>query len=427
MASIRKRKWFTPTQRKSIDPLAKQLAGSNWEKLSRQERGKFLDEAAQSLGIKPEEGWLVAYEDKGERRFKAFGTKAEAKDWSITALHEVQLGIHTPSSTSKTVAEAWGLWLDHCEAEGLEEYTIEQRRQHLNLHVKPFIGDVKLSDLTTPMVYDFDRKLRDAGRSLSMRRKVNTNLKTMLTYAQGHGPLVAQNVARGVKIKKDEREEASGPLRAGVDFPSIPELNQIIEGAAGRWRPFIVTAIFTGMRASELRGLPWSNVDLDAGLIHVRQRADKGGNIGPPKSKKGKRDIPLPPIAVNALRQWKDECPKGELELVFPNGQGNVESLSNVYDRFWQPLQIKLGMATDTGEKDAEGNPVMVHRYGFHMLRHAAASLFIKYLGWKPQRIRDVMGHSSITITYDLYGHLFEDTEADRADMEKIEAAIKVA
>jgi integrase len=57
-------------------------------------------------------------------------------------------------------------------------------------------------------------------------------------------------------------------------------------------REAIVTAIFTGMRASELRGLPWRDVDLAAGVIHVRQRADKGGNIGPPKSKRGKRDIP---------------------------------------------------------------------------------------------------------------------------------------
>ena len=68
----------------------------------------------------------------------------------------------------------------------------------------------------------------------------------------------------------------------------MPELNQLIEKSAGRWRPFIVMAIFTGMRASELRGLPWRDVDLDAGVIHVRQRADKGGNIGPPKSKRGK-------------------------------------------------------------------------------------------------------------------------------------------
>ena len=80
-----------------------------------------------------------------------------------------------------------------------------------------------------------------------MRRKVITNLKTMLTFAQGRG-LVAQNVARGVRIKMDDRDSATGPLRAGVDFPSQPELNLLIDNAPVRWRPFIITAIFTGMR-----------------------------------------------------------------------------------------------------------------------------------------------------------------------------------
>jgi integrase len=424
MASIRKRQWFTPSDRKKIEPVAKQLASAagqpgKWGHFS------FQKQAADSLGIKPSVSWLVAYKDRSGRAFKQFATKQEAEDWKITAQHEIKQGTHTRTSASKTIAEAWALWLEHCEAEKLEIYTIEQRQQHLNHHVKPFIGDVKLSDLTTPMVYDFDRTLRQQGRSLSMRRKVITNLKTMLSYAQGHGPLVAQNVARGVKIKKDEREEATGPVRAGVDFPSMPELNQLIENSTGRWRPLIVTAIFTGMRASELRGLPWRDVDLDAGVVHVRQRADKGGNIGPPKSKRGKRDIPLPPIVVNALRQWQSECPKGELCLVFPNGQGNVEGLSNIYDRFWQPLQFKLGLTTDI--QDGAGKPIAVHRYGFHMLRHAAASLFIRYLGWSPKRLQTVMGHSSINMTFDLYGHLFEDVKADREDMEKIEAAVRAA
>ena len=122
-------------------------------------------------------------------------------------------------------------------------------------------------------------------------------------------------------------------------------------------------------------------------------------------------------IVVNALKKWKEECPKGELDLVFPNGAGNVESHSNLYDRFWQSLQIALGMAVDTGEKDAAGKATMAHRYGFHTLRHAAASLFIQHLKWSPKRIQTVMGHSSVRMTFDLYGHLFDDIEKDRADM----------
>ena len=84
------------------------------------------------------------------------------------------------------------------------------------------------------------------------------------------------------------------------------------------------------MRASELRGLPRSNVDLDGAVIHVRQRADLWGKIGKPKSKAGNRDIPLVPMAVNALRHGASECPTGDLGLVFPNDAGNVENHQNI-------------------------------------------------------------------------------------------------
>jgi integrase len=363
---------------------------------------------------KEREAWVVDYVDQhGKRRLKTFSTKKDAEAWRTNALHEVQLGIHSAASTSKTVEEIWRLWMADSEANNLEFGTIRQRRQHLKHHVMPFIGRLRLADLTTPLIYDFDTKLRDGGRSIAMRRKVITNLKTMLSFAQGRG-YVAQNVARGVRVKVDNRETASGPLRAGVDFPTISELNTMIDNAVGRWRPLIVTAIFTGMRASELRGLRWSDVDLEAGLIHVRQRADAWRNIGPTKSKAGMRDIPLAPLAVNTLKQWQPECPKGELDLVFPNTRGNIELMSNLYSRCWAPLQIKCGI-TDAGKP----------RYGFHMLRHAAASLFIQYLGWTPKRLQTVMGHTSVTLTFDRYGHLFENIEADRADMAKIEAAIR--
>jgi integrase len=190
-----------------------------------------------------------------------------------------------------------------------------------------------------------------------------------------------------------------------------------MEAASGHRRPLLITAMFTGMRASELRGLPWSNVDLAAGVIHVRQRADLWGAIGKPKSKAGARDIPIGPLVINTLSAWKADCPAGELGLVFPNGSGNIESLSNIRARFWAPIQVQLGM-TDTNGRA---------RYNFHMLRHAAASLFIQHLGWSPKRVQTVMGHSSIQMTFDLYGHLFEDAEGDQEAMKKIEAAIVAA
>jgi integrase len=166
-----------------------------------------------------------------------------------------------------------------------------------------------------------------------------------------------------------------------------------------------VTAIFTGMRLSELRDLVWRDVDLEAGIIHVRQRANAWGIMGPA----GKRDIPLAPIVMNTLRSWRS---KSQGELVFGTRSDKALGMSNFRVHEWEPLLRRAGMED---------------RYNFHMLRHAAASLFIAYLGWTPKRIQTVMGHSSVQMTFDLYGHLFEDKEADREAMAKLEAAVRVA
>ena len=114
---------------------------------------------------------MVDYFDQaGKRRLKTFPTRKTAEQWSVTALHEVKQGIHTPASASITVAEAWDRWIAHSEAEGLEFGTVRQRRQHLRLHVKPFLGGEKLSSLTMPRIHQFDADLRANGRSLAMRK-----------------------------------------------------------------------------------------------------------------------------------------------------------------------------------------------------------------------------------------------------------------
>jgi integrase len=79
------------------------------------------------------------------------------------------------------------------------------------------------------------------------------------------------------------------------------------------------------------------------------------------------RDIPLAPIVVDTLRQWRSVCPKGSLDLVFTSAVGHIDSVQGIHTRFWMPLQVKCGLTTDTGKT----------RYSFHMLRHAATSLFV--------------------------------------------------
>src|ERR1700680_2526854 len=105
--------------------------------------------------------WVLDYLDQqGTRRLKTFATKKEADEAAVTVRHEVKHGIHTPDKVSKTVAEAFEAWIADREAHGRERSTIKQRREHLALHVMPFIGNEKLSSLTAPMIKQFANRLR---------------------------------------------------------------------------------------------------------------------------------------------------------------------------------------------------------------------------------------------------------------------------
>jgi hypothetical protein len=93
--------------------------------------------------------WIADYFDQnGKRHIKTFERKREADAWLADTQHEVKEGIHTHPSASITVAEAGDSWITQAEAGGLERSTIQQYRQHLAGHINPFLGNVKLSDLT---------------------------------------------------------------------------------------------------------------------------------------------------------------------------------------------------------------------------------------------------------------------------------------
>ena len=155
-----------------------------------------------------------------KRALKTFATKKDAEAWTVSALHEVQLGTHTRASASKTVEETWKLWLEQCEADKLEVSTIRQRRIHLKHHVGPFVGTAKLSDLSTPFIYDFDTKLRQAGRS-NRHAPQGHHQPQNNAHVRPGTRLVAQNVARGVRIKTDDREAATRSRSGRRRFPVI--------------------------------------------------------------------------------------------------------------------------------------------------------------------------------------------------------------
>lgn len=389
--------------------------------------------------------WVVDYADNGgKRRLKTFTKKKDADAFAATASVQVREGTHVADSASVTIEAAGKLWLASAKAAGLERATLEDYERHVRLHITPHLGAVKLPALTIAKVRVFEDDLREAERSPAMIKKVLVSLGTMIADAQERG-LVARNVVRDIKGRRgagEKRQEKrqKGRLKIGVDIPTRDEVKALVAHLAGRWRPLILTATFCGLRASELRGLRWQDVDLEKREIRVHQRADRFNDIGRPKSISGERALPAPPMVINALREWKLACPKkdtgkvdeaGEkimvLDLVFPNGTGKVEQLNNILRRGLHPAWLRAGVAIDSGEVDEDGKPILDAKYtGMHALRHFYASWCINRrtdggLELPAKVVQERLGHSSIMMTMDVYGHLFPrgDDGAELAEAEK--------
>jgi integrase len=354
------------------------------------------------------EAWVVDYVDaEGKQRLRTFKRQRDAHKHHATIKVELAKGIHT--AHGRTVAQAAKDWLAFVELEKRERSTLDQYRQHVNIHILPRIGTEKLSKLTAPRVNEFRDELL-AAMSRAMAKKVLTSLKMLLRDAERRGN-VAHNAAANVRISTDKRSKRKP--KAGVDFPSTREVRSMIDAASGRIKPLLLVAVFTGLRSSELRGLRWSDVDLKNGIVHVTQRADRYNVIGRPKSESGNREIPLGPQVANALREWKLVCPRGPHNLVFPNGAGNFENHSNIVQRLLASVQIAAGLSVPTKERDSDGKPIMKPKYtGTHALRHFYASWCINRkvdggLELPPKVVQERLGHSSIMMTMDVYGHLF--------------------
>lgn len=351
--------------------------------------------------------WVVDYLDgRGKRRLKTFpagkGQESKARDFEAKTRMDIRKGVHVADSASLTVAEAGEKWLSRLEAIGRSRKTLSQYRGHFENHIKPFLGRFKLSQIDALLLSDFeDHLLSKANGAKGRGGKLHPQTVSfivgtfglLLSDAQDRG-LIGHNIVRDRK-----RRITTGPkrrLEVGRDIPTSDEVRSLIAAAKpGFNRAMLVTAIFTGLRVSELRGLRWEDVDFQKALLHVRQKMDHWNDPGLPKTAAGSRTIPLPPIVLNTLREWRLQSPG---ELCFHTRTGKALTYSHVVSMVWEPTLKAAGLAGKYS--------------GLHCLRHFYASWCINSkedggLGLSPKAAQERLGHTSVTMTLDVYGHLF--------------------
>lgn len=369
----------------------------------------------------------------GKRRRRDFTSYRAAK----AALMELQDEVAAkranpgPMPGDITVGEACDNWLARCQSgrgkkRPLEPATVTRYRGHVENHIRPAIGHLRVRELTSAHIealatamltgedlvgHSMVEKVLDSASSAikieTRRLKILNPFEELETDDDGRTQQ---------EIVAPSREDIGRMLDAAAKL-AVQEVMPQVAKAWQRYHPFLLVTIYTGARMSEVRGLVWENILWDQSAIKISQRADESNVIGPTKTKRSQRTIPVPPKVIAALKAWREVCPaaandiktfehrrwRGATDLVFPTGTGRIESLSNIVSRCWIPLMKKAGLWNPVTKQSA---------YNRHQMRHFFATMHI-HQGATIKDIQYLMGHSTITMTMDTYGHIFEGLALD--------------
>lgn len=334
---------------------------------------------------------------EGKKVRKSFAKLAEAKAWRHDASTALRKGtMRAPSSmTLREAAEAW--------LEGAKDGSIRTRsgdtykpsalrsyEQALSTRILPPLGAAKLSDIERRDVQDLADRLLADGLDPSTIRNALMPLRVIFRRALVRGD-VAVNPTTGLELPavRGKRDRIASPEEAAALLDALPEGD----------RPLWATALYAGLRRGELMALRFEDVDLAAGVIHVERSYDpKAGEFITPKSHAGVRRVPIAGILREYLIAQKLRSGRSE-GLVFG------ESATTPFD-YWSVTR----RATRTW-RAAGLSPI-----GLHESRHTFASLMIA-AGVNAKALASYLGHSSVTITLDRYGHLMPGNEHEAATL----------
>lgn len=212
---------------------------------------------------------------------------------------------------------------------------------------------------------------------------------------------VPTNVAEKVKLVTPKRH------RHRPEFFQMDEVNSALAASVElgpEFNAFAHLFWLHGLRSSEGRGLTWEAINLEKGTVTIFQRADRWRNIGPPKSESSFRTIPLTPSCVKAVTALEAKVDPSSDDFVFPDQEGRPMTYFQQISQLYDPIMFEGGLT-----KEIAG--ASKHLRSLHATRHTTASIWIE-MGFSAKRVQKLMGHSSIQITFDLYGHLFDMKES---------------
>ncbi|MEN6623903.1 MAG: site-specific integrase [Smithella sp.] len=352
--------------------------------------------------------------ETGKTKRKKFAAKsrklavAKGKEF----IQEIDNGLL--SEACKVTVGVWiTRWLNDYVKIRVRPRTWEKYKSCLENYIFPRFKDVLLKDLRAPDVQRHFNKLlvrgrRDGNKLSSSTVRGTRRYFTMCIDGAIKAGLLTHNIVKQTESPKLVKKEivVLEPEQAGklIDQAKIiknPFMRKVM--------PMVLQlALHTGMRQGEIFGLKWQDIDLNVGCIYVKRSlayvSGRGFILQDPKTKSSRRKIPVMQDDVAALLQyqaWQDSY-KDELgdkylsqELVFSNMFGGPLDTGNFVSRYFKPLLKEAGI------KDG---------FTFHDLRHTHATILLRE-GVNPKIVQERLGHSTVTLTLDLYSHVLPDMQ----------------
>jgi len=291
---------------------------------------------------------------------------------------------------------------------GVWPQTRDDYRTRLERDAIPFFGRMQIAAIEPRDVKRFASELTARGLTPGSVRKVLAPVRALLATAFEDG-LIRSNPAAGVRVGRpaDSHDEEQAKAL------SETELRAVLNHVPADWRTFFEFLAHSGVRIGEAVALRWEDVDFGSRRVHVRRRFYRG-RYDAPKSRYGRRTIPLSACLAQALWRLRGTAP--DEALVFVTSAGTRVEPSNLMSRVLKPAAVEAGLGEWVYAKGRRRAEVWV---GFHTFRHTCATLLFRH-GLNAKQVQMWLGHHSPAFTLATYVHLLPDDLPDASFLDSL-------
>jgi integrase len=274
--------------------------------------------------------------------------------------------------------------------------TLDLYRQRYRQHIAPTVARRRVQDVRPEDIGAIFAEQRRKGLASWTVAGTQTVISAILTFSLSRAYIITNPLDRLSRLEKPKQVSKREARRLTED-----EVRRLCDAATPRYQPVIVTLAWTGLRVSEALALRWEDINLDTKEVRVRFQLDDNGGTKKPKTKSGVRSVPLLPVLEHALREHrKQQLARGlssPQHFVFSSATGKPLDRHNVRNKGIVTAAVKAGL-------HAEGQTTVTT----HDLRRTFISHLIVGLGLDPVRVKNIVGHSNVSVTLNTYAEEFD-------------------